>query len=78
MLRQDNTVNYDYRFKMYRAVKEYEAIEKQRADISQHVTEQRISEIETIMEQTEFVNEASNPEKSLKKRLRHQECLTEY
>jgi len=68
LLRQDNTVNYDYRFKMYRAVKEYEAIEKQRADISQQVTEQRISEIETIMEQTEFVNEASNPEKSLKKK----------
>ena len=66
LLRQDNTVNFDYRFKMYTAAKELDAAMQQRAAIGQQVTEQRISEIETIMEQAEFVNEASNPEKSLK------------
>jgi len=68
LLRQDGTVNYDYRFKMYTAAKELDAAMQQRSAIGQQVTEQRISEIETIMEQTEFVNEASNPEKSLKKK----------
>ena len=66
LLRQDGTVNYDYRFKMYTAAKELDAAMQQRSAIRQQVTEQRISEIETIMEQAEFVNEASNPEKSLK------------
>ena len=66
LLRQDGTVNYDYRFKMYTAAKELDAAMQQRAAIGQQVIEQRISELETIIEQTEFVNEASNPEKSLK------------
>lgn len=68
LLRQDNTVNFDYRFKMYRTAKEAEAVERQRAEIGNKVTEQRIAEIESIIEQAEFVNEASNPEKSLKKK----------
>lgn len=68
LLRQDKTVNFDYRFKMYRTAKEAEAVERQRAEIGNQVTEQRIAEIESIMEQAEFVNEASNPEKSLKKK----------
>ena len=68
LLRQDNTVNFDYRFKMYRTAKEAEAVERQRAEIGNQVTEQRIAEIESIIEQAEFVNEASNPEKSLKKK----------
>jgi len=66
LLRQDNTVNFDYRFKMYGKAKEVEAIEKQRAAIESEITEQRINEIEQLIEQVEFVSEKSNPEKSLK------------
>lgn len=66
LLRQDNTVNFDYRFKMYRAAKEQEAIQQQRASVEAEITEQRINEIYDIMEQVEFVSEKSNPEKSLK------------
>lgn len=66
LLRQDNSVNFDYRFKMYSKAKEIEAIEKQRAAIESEITEQRIKEIEQLIEQVEFVSEKSNPEKSLK------------
>jgi len=66
LLRQDNTVNFDYRFKMYRSAKEAEALEKQRAAIESEITEQRIDELEQLIEQVEFVSEKSNPEKSLK------------
>ena len=66
LLRQDNTVNFDYRFKMYRAAKEQEALQQQRASVEAEITEQRINEIYDIMEQAEFVNEKSNPEKSLR------------
>ena len=66
LLRQDNSVNFDYRFKMYGKAKEAEAVEKQRASIESEITEQRINEIEQLIEQVEFVSEKSNPEKSLK------------
>ena len=66
LLRQDNTVNFDYRFKMYRSAKEAEALEKQRAVIESEITDQRIDELEQLIEQVEFVSEKSNPEKSLK------------
>jgi hypothetical protein len=66
LLRQDSTVNFDYRFKMYGKAKEMEAIEKSRAEVETEITEQRIREIESLIEQVEFVSEKSNPEKSLK------------
>jgi len=66
LLRQDSTVNFDYRFKMYSKAKEMEALEKQRADVEKEITEQRIKEIYDLIEQVEFVNEVSAPEKSLK------------
>ena len=66
LLRQDNTVNFDYRFKMYGKAREAEALEKQRAQIEAEITEQRIEEIQQLIEQVEFVSEKSNPEKSLK------------
>ena len=67
LLRQDNTVNFDYRFKMYRAAKEAEALRNNELNWNQ-VTDQRIDEIEQLWNKLEFVNEASNPEKSLKKK----------
>lgn len=66
LLRQDNTVNFDYRFKMYSKAKEEEALQKQRAEIEEQITQQKISEIYDLIEQVEFVNEDSSPEKSLK------------
>lgn len=66
LLRQDNTVNFDYRFKMYGKAKELEAVAKQRADVESEITEQRIEELYDLIEQVEFVSEKSNPEKSLK------------
>jgi len=66
LLRQDNTVNFDYRFKMYGKAKEIEAVEKSRAEVEAEITEQRIRELESLIEQVEFVSEKSNPEKSLK------------
>ena len=66
LLRQDNTVNFDYRFKMYGKAKEMEAIEKQRAEIEAEITEQKINELYNLIEQVEFVNEDSSPEKALK------------
>lgn len=66
LLRQDSTVNFDYRFKMYSKAKEMEALEKQRADVEKEITEQRIKEIYDLIEQVEFVNEVSAPEKALK------------
>lgn len=66
LLRQDNTVNFDYRFKMYGKAREAEALEKQRAQIESQITEQKIEEIYDLIEQVEFVSEKSNPEKSLK------------
>ena len=66
LLRQDNTVNFDYRFKMYQKAREADAVLKQRASVEAEITEQRINEIYDIMEQVEFVNEKSNPEKSLR------------
>lgn len=66
LLRQDNTVNFDYRFKMYGKAKEIEAVEKSRAEVESEITEQRIRELESLIEQVEFVSEKSNPEKSLK------------
>lgn len=66
LLRQDNTVNFDYRFKMYGKAKELEAVAKQRAEIESEITEQRIEELYDLIEQVEFVSEKSNPEKSLK------------
>ena len=66
LLRQDNTVNFDYRFKMYGKAKEVEAMEKSRAEVEAEITEQRIRELESLIEQVEFVSEKSNPEKSLK------------
>lgn len=66
LLRQDSTVNFDYRFKMYGKAKEMEAIEKSRAEVEAEITEQRIRELESLIEQVEFVSEKSNPEKSLK------------
>ena len=66
LLRQDNTVNFDYRFKMYGKAKEAEAMEKSRAEVEAEITEQRIRELESLIEQVEFVSEKSNPEKSLK------------
>lgn len=66
LLRQDNTVNFDYRFKMYSKAKEEEALQKQRAEIEEQITRQKISEIYDLIEQVEFVNEDSSPEKSLK------------
>ena len=66
LLRQDNTVNFDYRFKMYGKAREAEALEKQRSVIESQITDQRIDEIEQLIEQVEFVSEKSNPEKSLK------------
>ena len=66
LLRQDNTVNFDYRFKMYGKAKEMEAIEKQRAEIEAEITEQKINELYDLIEQIEFVNEDSSPEKALK------------
>ena len=66
LLRQDSTVNFDYRFKMYGKAKEMEAIEKSRAEVETEITEQRIRELESLIEQVEFVSEKSNPEKSLK------------
>ena len=66
LLRQDNTVNFDYRFKMYGKAKEAAALENQRAQIESDITEQRIEEIYDLIEQVEFVSEKSNPEKSLK------------
>ena len=66
LLRQDNTVNFDYRFKMYGKAREAEALEKQRAQIESQITEQKINELHELIEQVEFVSEKSNPEKSLK------------
>ena len=66
LLRQDSTVNFDYRFKMYSKAKEMEALEKQRAEVEKEITEQRIKEIYDLIEQVEFVNEVSSPEKALK------------
>ena len=66
LLRQDNTVNFDYRFKMYGKAREAEALEKQRAQIESQITEQKIEELQELIEQVEFVSEKSNPEKSLK------------
>ena len=66
LLRQDNTVNFDYRFKMYGKAREAEAIEKQRAQIESQITEQKIEDLYELIEQVEFVSEKSNPEKSLK------------
>ena len=66
LLRQDNTVNFDYRFKMYRAAKEQEALQQQRASVQAEITEQKINDLYELMEQVEFVNEKSNPEKSLR------------
>jgi len=66
LLRQDNTVNFDYRFKMYGKAREAQALEKQRAQIESQITEQKIDEIYDLIEQVEFVSEKSNPEKSLK------------
>ena len=66
LLRQDNTVNFDYRFKMYGKAREMEALEKQRAEVESEITENRINELHELMEQVEFVSEKSNPEKSLK------------
>lgn len=66
LLRQDNTVNFDYRFKMYGKAREAAALEKQRASIESQITEQKIEEIYELIEQVEFVSEKSNPEKSLK------------
>ena len=68
LLRQDNTVNFDYRFKMYGKAKEAAALENQRAQIESDITEQRIEELYELIEQVEFVSEKSNPEKSLKKK----------
>ena len=66
LLRQDNTVNFDYRFKMYGKAREAAALEKQRAQIESQITEQKINELHELIEQVEFVSEKSNPEKSLK------------
>ena len=66
LLRQDNTVNFDYRFKMYGKAKEMEAVEKQRAEVEAEITEQKINELYNLIEQIEFVNEDSSPEKALK------------
>jgi hypothetical protein len=66
LLRQDNTVNFDYRFKMYGKAKEMEAIQKQRDEIEAEITEQKINELYNLIEQVEFVNEDSSPEKALK------------
>ena len=68
LLRQDNTVNFDYRFKMYSKAREFEAKEKQRAEVQAEMVNQQIEELENLIEQVEFVNEKSNPEKSLKKK----------
>ena len=66
LLRQDNTVNFDYRFKMYSKAREFEAKEKQRAEVQAEMVNQQIEELENLIEQVEFVNEKSNPEKSLR------------
>lgn len=66
LLRQDNTVNFDYRFKMYGKAREADALVKQRAQIESQITEQKINELHELIEQVEFVSEKSNPEKSLK------------
>ena len=66
LLRQDNTVNFDYRFKMYSKARELEAKEKQRAEVQAEMVNQQIEELENLIEQVEFVNEKSNPEKSLR------------
>ena len=66
LLRQDNTVNFDYRFKLYSKAREQEKLEKQRAEVQAEMVQQKIQEIETLIEQVEFVSEKSNPEKSLK------------
>lgn len=39
LLRADKSVNFDYRFKMYRAAKEQEALERQRAEIEAQIAE---------------------------------------
>jgi hypothetical protein len=68
LLRQDNTVNFDYRFKMYSKAREFEAKEKQRAEVKAEMINQQIDNLEHLIEQVEFVNEKSNPEKSLRKK----------